>query len=851
LGCAIPFLLSLHDIGKYARVFQAKSPDHWPVTSLGPYREIAPGNSHVVTGFQLLVALSDEGSCRDIFEAIMPGWTASERKILFRALAGHHGRPPEEGGRSSIGPHDVCDECVAAVEAHIQATHSLLRPSALPRRPAGELTVLGVAIAGLFVLADWIGSAEIWFPYAAPLEGDCTFEHYWGGARRAAARALDDAGITPADVEDFGGMSKLFPGIRTLSPVQGFAEGVPLPDGPSLIIIEDVTGSGKTEAALTLAHRLMALSRANGLYVALPTEATANAMYARLGVSFRRLFKGGAAPSLVLAHGRRALHEGFRDSVVDAASRAQARNGPRGGDGDERPSSAECADWIADDRRKAFLADIGAGTIDQALLAILPVKHQSLRLWGLADRVLIVDEAHAYDAYMTRELETLLEFHAALGGSAIILSATLPKVTRRRLVAAFRKGTSGGRDVDPDLAVTDYPLITTVGPTTVDEVPQPIRDGLARFVTATRVSELESVLARVATAAQADARVAFVRNSVDEPIDACDQLREAGVEPLLFHARFAMFDRQRIEAEVMRAFGRTREPGLMQRRQVLVATQVIEQSLDLDFDLMVTDLAPIDLMIQRAGRLWRHARDERPVGGPELIVLSGEPVDTPDKDWASRVLGRGAYVYPDPALLWRSARALFRAGGIATPERVRTLVEAVYDEANSEEAPPALLPRELRAQGQISAASAIAQTNVLLLRPQGGRAQVGYRADAGSWDADVRTPTRLSNDGMRIRLGKLIAGNVRPWADAEPPWRAWALSEVAIRVGAFDLTGLRSIIFRTAALRIGRNHLTISLPVRSRPIATRRFMGWRAATGGRWRGFTPPRLAAMIRSDIS
>jgi CRISPR-associated endonuclease/helicase Cas3 len=156
------------------------------------------------------------------------------------------------------------------------------------------------------------------------------------------ARALDDAGISPADVEDFGGMSKLFPEIQTASPIQGFAEALPLPAGPALVIVEDVTGSGKTEAALTLAHRLMAAARANGLYVALPTEATANAMYARLGSSFRRLFKRDAAPSLVLAHGRRALHEGFRGSVADAASRAQARNSTRGGDGDERPSSAEC-----------------------------------------------------------------------------------------------------------------------------------------------------------------------------------------------------------------------------------------------------------------------------------------------------------------------------------------------------------------------------------------------------------------------------------------------------------------------------------------------------------------------------
>ena len=595
----------------------------------------------------------------------MPGWSANERKILFRALAGHHGRPPDEGERPSFGPHDVCTACVAAAQTHIQAMFPLLQPTALPLRPKNQLIKLGVGLAGLFVLADWIGSAESWFPYAAPIVDDQTFEHYWNLSREAAKRAINDAGVLPSTTKPFAGMSQLFPSISSPSPVQAFAETAELPNGPVLIIIEDVTGSGKTEAALTFAHRMMADSRANGLYIALPTEATANAMYMRLGETFRRLFTDDAFPSLVLAHGRRALHKGFQDSVVSAAARADARNGTRDRDDSERPSSAECAEWISDDRRKAFLADVGAGTIDQALFAVLPVRHQSLRLWGLADRVLIVDEAHAYDAYMERELEALLEFHAALGVSTIILSATLPKATRQKLATAYSNGVVTEARSQVDLKADEYPLVTIVGSQNAAEKPLPIREGLARFVSATRVGDIDSALSSVISASKAGACVAFVRNSVDGAIDAWHRLQVEGVNCLLFHARFAMSDRQRIEAEVMRLFGRNR--GSAANGAVLVATQVIEQSLDLDFDFMVTDLAPIDLMIQRAGRLWRHARGPRPVSGPELVVLSDQPVDNPDKNWASRVLGGGARVYRDHALLWRSARALFGAGGIKTP----------------------------------------------------------------------------------------------------------------------------------------------------------------------------------------
>src|SRR5262249_39719522 len=203
---------------------------------------------------------------------------------------------------------------------------------------------------------------------------------------------------------------------------------VDLPEGPLLFIIEDMTGSGKTEAAVVLSHRLMLAGRAKGLYVALPTMATANAMFTRLASSYRPLFDETRPPSIVLTHGRRDLFLGFAN-LPNALARCDS-DAREEDDPSEIEASAFCADWIARSNKQAFLAQIGAGTIDQAILAVLPARHQSLRLWGVTEKVLVVDEAHAYDTYISTVIECLLKFHAAFGGSAIVLSATLPQEKR-------------------------------------------------------------------------------------------------------------------------------------------------------------------------------------------------------------------------------------------------------------------------------------------------------------------------------------------------------------------------------------------------------------------------------------
>jgi CRISPR-associated endonuclease/helicase Cas3 len=637
------------------------------------------------------------------------------------------------------------------------------------------------------VLADWIGSRQSWFPYAAPDRDPRAY--LVEVARPRAAEALRLAGLAVTRASSATGYRALTNQIHQPSPIQSWAETIALPDGPFVAFIEDVTGGGKTEAALILGHRLLAAGRARGVYLALPTMATANAMYERLAACYRRMFADGETPSLALAHGSARLHKGFRASFEDVADPERATE--REEDAETDASGAACAAWLADDRRKAFLADIGVGTIDQAFLAVLPAKYQSLRLVGLAERVLIVDEAHAYDAYMGRELERLLEFQAALGGSAIVLSATLPQAVRQPLATAFAKGL--GRE-PPVLRAHDYPLVSMVVADRVLEEAKEPRSDLRRIVDIERLPDEAAALTRIAKAARAGAAVAWVRNTVDDAFDGVAGLRAAGIEASLFHARFAMGDRLVVEREIVGRFGKQGDPAC--RPGVLVATQVIEQSLDLDFDLLVSDLAPVDLLLQRAGRLWRHPERPRPIPGPRLLVVSPDPAADIGKDWYAIAFPRAAWVYRNHALLWLSALALFEHGRVRVPEDVRALVEAVYGDADAEQwAPPALQRNVIQALGEAQAARSLAQANLLSVTK-------GYGGDHPGWDEDTRTPTRLGEEMTTLRLARLEGDRLVSWCpDAGDPHRTWALSEVAVRKyrvpeAAAPPKGLRPLVER-------------------------------------------------------
>jgi CRISPR-associated endonuclease/helicase Cas3 len=769
------FFAALHDLGKFSSAFQQLRVDLAPAREKSYFYTVR----HDSLGY-LLWTKSLSGWCvrkdwwrftdaaeSDYLEEVLSQW--------MQAVTGHHGMPPKIVNGDLRAHFDPVDE-EAATRFAEEAARMFLTPE-VTQGPLALKTMyrqskpLSWWLAGLAVLADWLGSNNKFFAYH---NDPMPLERYWREiALPAADRVLDDAGILPTTAAGRLGVAGLFNGIVQPTPLQTAALEAEIAGGPYLFLVEDVTGAGKTEAAFILLNRLLAIGAASGAYLALPTMATANAMYRRTARVYRRLFSGEEQPaSLVLAHGSRSLDDGFRDSVMPVA--------PNAGEYDrgEADAGARCNAWLAAGSKRALLAQMGVGTIDQALLAVLTSRHQSLRLLGLLDKVLIVDEVHASDAYMHRLLCELLAAHAKSGGSAVLLSATLPKKMRDELVAAFCDGV--GRPV-PSLPEAGYPLLTQVGPDDERQEVVATRDSVARTLGFSLFADEQAVLDWVVARAESGSCVAWVRNTVTDAVAAYRALAER-LDPArleLFHARFAMGDRLHIEDSIVDTFGATR--GARERRgRVVIATQVIEQSLDIDFDEMVSDLAPIDLLLQRAGRLRRHCRDQAgdPIDGDDqrgpatLHVLTPDPDVEADAAWCTRLLPHAAPVYPDHGQLWLTARLIKDRRKISVPGELRGCIEYVFGDEQTDAVPSGLQTRSGRAAGQRSADASLASFNAIKLTE-------GYRHLGDEWWDESYTPTRLGEPTTTVRLARWDGVSLRPWSDdARYPW---AMSEVKVR----------------------------------------------------------------------
>ena len=575
----VTFLLALHDIGKFSKPFQAKVPSLWPANAFGPLDgdRIPATPYHDTAGWVLWdTYLSDKLSKKLI--------TPDAFHPLVRAVTGHHGSPPENEQMGTVRSIFGASGRDAATEFALDAATLLLEDPIGTDACEQNINTASYALAGIATLADWIGSNQEWFGYHQP---GLSLGEYWENVALPRARkAVPQTGLNSKSSSQrisYRALAGVAKGKHfSKSPMQNWTERVKLPEGPSFFIIEDMTGAGKTEAAMMLAHRLISGGKADGLFLTLPTQATANAMYERLGNAYRMLFDPQDAPSLILAHGARDLHEGFSQSILNftAKSNAYYEKTPAS----EVTASAQCAEWVADDRRLSFLADVGVGTIDQALLAILPSRHQGLRLAGLMRRVLILDEIHAYDAYMQEEICTLISFHASLGGCTILLSATLPKNMKERLCAAFHDGRGDVDIIEQNPA--PYPLMTYWAGDRFETYAASPRAGTERHVPVRFLHSLDKAIERAREAAREGQAVLYIRNSVDYAIEAFERLKGDVPHTTLFHARYALCDRIAQENTVLESFGKKSQPDRRAGR-LLVATQVVEQSLDLDFDLVL------------------------------------------------------------------------------------------------------------------------------------------------------------------------------------------------------------------------------------------------------------------------
>lgn len=675
-GRWIAFFAGLHDLGKATPIFAKQWPEGWKVLTDRKYGAAAGSESkaHYVLSTFLLESLLEE-----------IGLPLEVAAPVATVVGGHHGLFPTANDLKNAdryagkGKWPDAQLHLVRLLAHVMGVDQLPAPKA----ELWQANSLLVILAGLTSVADWIASNHDCFPFA----GDkVRLPHYSRRARWLAWIALHQlgwfhrpSGMTARSFQE------LFDKVPNSLQEQVLAIA-PRLNGPSLVLLEYPMGGGKTEAALYLADYLAATAGQKGAYFALPTMATSNQMFGRVNRYLANRFPGTTV-NAQLMHGHAALNTEFEllrradeQRLVQPRGKRKVRGVRLAEVGESKEARLLASEWFTY-KKRGLLAPYGIGTIDQALLAVLQTKHFFVRLFGLAGKVVILDEVHAYDTYMQTLLARLLTWLAACGTSVVLLSATLPAHTRQGLLDAYAAGRGLTELVEPPVS---YPRITWV----TDEGTEAVHiDGAAKRSVALHhhAQTGEEWIGALKDGLQEGGCAAVIVNTVTRAQAVYQQLQGhfASDELYLFHARYPFDDRMQREREVLARFG----PASADRphRAVVVATQVIEQSLDLDFDLMVTDLAPVDLVFQRSGRLWRHQRPWRPQGWTEptlwLLMPEVDEQGVPQFDPGS------SRVY-DPHTLLRSWLVLSAEERLQIPDRLEAQVETVYQPVDAPEELP-------------------------------------------------------------------------------------------------------------------------------------------------------------------
>jgi CRISPR-associated endonuclease/helicase Cas3 len=789
----VVWLAAVHDIGKATPAFacqvdtladsmRAAGLEMRTARQFGPDRRMAP---HGPAGQLLLAEWLEERH----------GWSPSETGQFTVVVGGHHGVPPEYGQLKALDDRDhllrtpgrsrklwravqqeLLDAC--ADEYGVHGRFGAWRAVRLPQ-------TVQVLLTALVIVADWIASNADLFPYFPQDERRTDAERVaaaWRGLDLPPPWRADEPGAEAQEL--FAGRFALPPGA-VVRPVQEAAVRVAraMP-APGLMVIEAPMGEGKTEAALAVAEVFAARSGAGGVLFALPTMATGNAMFPRLLDWLDRLPRQEGGRSVLLAHSKAALNEEYAELLRENRQRITAVEL----DAPEPPGflsegAAEAGlvahAWLRG-RKKALLSSFVAGTVDQLLFAGLKSRHLAIRHLAVAGKAVVIDEAHAYDTYMSVYLDRVLSWLGSYGVPVVVLSATLPAARRRELAEAYAGAGAGAAAFEDVARAASYPLLTAVAPGRTPVVERPAASARGTEVRVERIDDDPTVLTdRLAAELAGGGCALVVRNTVKRVLETARTLRERfGDERVtVAHSCFVDVDRARKDADLLARFGPPgRASGRPEGPHVVVASQVAEQSLDVDFDLLVSDLCPVDLLLQRMGRLHRHQRGKQQSDRPERLRTARCLVA--GTDWSSEVpvpVRGSVAVYGAYPLLRSAAVLLPHLDGAGRPVRlpqdISPLVQGAYADGAIGPGEWAEAMAEARAKHERHRADQAERAEVFRLGPVGraGRPLIGWVA-ARAGDADDTRAGSAQVRDSRESLEVIVVSRRADGTLATLPW---------------------------------------------------------------------------------
>ncbi len=758
----------LHDLGKLNLGFQGKVFSQGD-RQAGHVREVAPLFQETDLFNRLVETL-------DLFSIIR--WFGDEEAFsgMLLAAVSHHGRPvthDELENRDARyhkakkwwrtgndldpwqGMKELMDDARAAFpEAFEQSIPSISGSAPLQHR-----------FAGLVMLADWIGSHVGFFPYRKNWQ-----ENRTEFARTQALHALKAIGFdTDAQrqsLQEHGfEPAKIF-GFTSLVPLQQHLNTVTLDSDKRLLIAESETGSGKTEAAVIWFLRLFTAGAVDGLYFALPTRVAARELYERVfnyidGMTLDPPLSPVllAVPGYVRADGERILPESWHLWQDSDAEHQRERI------------------WAAENPKRFLAAPVAIGTVDQALLSALRVKHAHLRSVCLDRQLLVIDEVHASDPYLRYLLQALLKHHLQLGGYALLLSATLGEVARAQWLNTEPLPLVKAQSLP-------YPSLASIG-----HVPKPVTSTRSSDKTVTveftpDLEHFEVIVERIVAALHQGARVLVVMNTVNRAIrlqrlvERDERLNRAWLfccENIIcpHHGRYARVDRESLDAAVSFRFGKGSAPGPI----LMIGTQTLEQSLDIDADLLITDHCPMDVLLQRIGRLHRHGRRVRPLGFEKAhcIVLSLADASLESllrPDGTVQGIGGLGSVYSDLRVLRLTRDTFATHAEVRIPRDNRWLVEQALHPERLDLLNEGAWAKHAQKQDGIALSMEV-QADIALIRPEPfGELRFSdcneqLRTRLGLNDRRVTIPEPLVSPFGKSFSELIIPGHLAPQAEIE------------------------------------------------------------------------------------